>query len=404
MGRRGGGFGGGRGGLGGSRGGGSFGGGGRGGFGVRGGGTSLGGNRGGTFGGGAGRPGGSFGGAPRPAPRPAPRRGGGFGGNFSGGLGRGLGMGIGMGMARRMFGGGRRRGGFVNHGGVGGPQGGGSQRGGCGGCLLPLILLILVAVVAFVFLSNTNQIDRYSGDVVPSTHVREPIPAGNALAAAPFFTDNIRWVQNRSAMEAGLRNFYNATGVKPHVYLTDDIPGSENLYGRDLTGFLEQALPDYTEALYNQLFDGNEYHLLLVFFYHGEDWESLPWRSYVAPGHRTGSVIDANAIDILYDFIAYYYFERGITPETMFSNAFDRTATRIMARPADNRSVWITIAVIAGVLVLVFLLFSWWRAKKEQKNLEAEQTERILNQSLDTFGTDDAASRLAKEYDDDNNN
>ena len=382
MGRRGG-FGGGRGGLGGSRGGGSFGGGGRGGFGVRGGGSSLGGNRGGSFGGGGGRPSGSLG-APR---RPAPRRGAGFG--------MGLGMGMGMGMRRRRWGWGwgRPRTVIVN-------GGGGHQGGGGGGCLMLLVMLaILAVVIAIASNTGTSQRDRYTGYVVPSTHVREALPQGNALTTAPFFTDHVRWVQNRSAMESGLRSFHNATGVMPHIYIVDDIPGSEDLTGRELTTFLEANLPAYTEDLYDRLFSGNEYHLLLVFFYHGEAWEALPWRAYQAVGTRARAVIDAEAIDILHGFIEFYYHERGITPETMFSNAFSRTATRIMARPADNRPVWMTIAIVAGVLLLVYLLIGFWKRKQEQKNLEAEQTERILNTQLDTFG-DDEATKRAQDYED----
>ncbi|MCL2371809.1 MAG: hypothetical protein FWC78_00210 [Defluviitaleaceae bacterium] len=385
---RGGGFGGGRGGLGG-RGGGSFGGGGRGGFGVRGGGGSLGGNRSGSFGGGGGRPGGGIGGAPR---RPAPRRGPGFG--------MGLGLGLGMGMRRRRWGWGGWGWGFggprVVHHHHGGGQGG-SQGGGC--MMLLLILLVLVVVVAVLGNTTGGQRDRYANYVVPSTHVREALPRGNALTTAPMFTDNMRWVQNRSAMERGLANFHNATGVMPHVYFVDDIPGSENLTGRELTSFLEANLPAYTETLYTQLFGGNEYHLLLVFFYHAEAWEALPWRAYQAVGSRARAVVDAEAIDILHGFIEFYYHERGITPETMFSNAFDRTATRIMATPTDNRPVWMTIAIVIGVLVLVYLLIGFWKNKQAQKNLEAEQTERILGQDLQTFGTD-AASQLAKEYED----
>ena len=392
MGRRGGGFGGGgrSGGFGGGRSGGSFGGGGsRGGFGVRGGGSSLGGNRGGTFGGGSGRS------TPRPAPRPVRRPG------FGTGMAVGMGMGMGMGRRRRWgwgpgwgwgggWGWGRRRPVIV-----GGHRGGGS---GCGTFLL-LAAVIMLIVVIFNFNSPTQR-DNYT-TVTQSTTVREALPRGNALTTAPFYTDNMRWVQNRSAMETGLRNFYNATGVMPHVYLVDDIPGSEALNGRELTAFLEANLPAFTENLYDELFGGNEYHFLLVFFYHAEDWESLPWRAYQAVGHRARAVIDMEAVDILHDFLGFYYNERGITPERMFSNAFGSTATRIMAQPTDSRPVWITLIIVVGVLLLVWILFKWWKGKKEQKRLEAEETERILNQPLETFGTDDGFSSLKQKYQDD---
>jgi nitrogen fixation-related uncharacterized protein len=153
----------------------------------------------------------------------------------------------------------------------------------------------------------------------------------------------------------------------------------------------------FAHSLYGQLFN-DEAHLLLVFFEHGA-WPNNITHIYAVPGNMARSVMDREALDILLDFVQLYYYQ-DITEEAMFSNAFNQAAQRIMFVPPDNRSIWITIIIVVGVVLLVVILFSWWRRKQEQNNIEAAQTERILSQSLDSFGGDDEASRLAQRYDD----
>ncbi len=50
-------------------------------------------------------------------------------------------------------------------------------------------------------------------------------------------------------------------------------------------------------------------------------------------------------------------------------------------------------------MIVVIVAFMWWRKAKEQKNREAEQTERILNANLNTM-VDEELSDLEKKYSD----
>ena len=55
-------------------------------------------------------------------------------------------------------------------------------------------------------------------------------------------------------------------------------------------------------------------------------------------------------------------------------------------------------AIISGVVVII-ILFNWWKKAKKQKNLEAEQTEKILNADLETIGNNDSTiEELEKKY------
>jgi uncharacterized membrane protein YukC len=119
---------------------------------------------------------------------------------------------------------------------------------------------------------------------------------------------------------------------------------------------------------------------------------------YVVAGNQARSVMDDEARNILMDMVQrYYYSDRS--EEDMFSRAFDQAGRRIME---VHRSPWIPVLIIAGVLLILFLLYTWWTRKKEKDALEAEQTERLLAQPLEAFGssTSDAASKLAQQYND----
>ena len=373
-------------GMGGMRGGGIS----RGGGGIRSGGVGR------NFGGSGGRAGrGSLAPPPRVnTPRPgAPPRGG-----MSGGAGFGLGLGTGL-----LLGGGRRRGfGWGRRGMMMGPGmgmgGHGMRRGGCGCSSLIVVIVVFVLLMSVILLINegnplgNDPLGISPGTTVP-THVRERLGAEHVTDVGPMYTDNLGWIGNSAQMYAGLRVFFEQTGVRPHVYITDEINGSNNP--------TEQEVAVYASNLYDDLFD-DEGHLLLIFI----DQEDFPTRPllHTLPGDAAGIVMDAEAQNILHNQVMYYnsqFFETmDVSEEQIFSNAFARTAEIIMFRPPeppDNRPIWITLIVVSGVVLFALILFNFWKKRQIQKNLEAEQTERILSQDLSTFSEDDA-SRLARQY------
>lgn len=350
---------------GGGGGGGSFGGGG----GFRGGGGSFGGNRGGggrsSLGG---RGGGSFGGS-------SGNRGGSWGGgSFGGGGSWGRGP---TWIGPVIWGGSGRQG---NSGGGRGPN---RSRSGCGpGCGTLAIVMIVIAI-AFFFLFNVGGGGSGGSSVAPSTVVREPLPSG-VVNETDYFTDEAGWITNDAQMTDGLRHFYQKTGVQPHVYITDDINGSQT------------ASMDQVEAFANDLYDKlftDEAHLLFVFY------EGIPnqYITYYVTGTQAKQVIDAEAGTILLDYIDRNYYDDGLTDEQFFSNSFRDAADRIME---VTKSPWIPVLIVMGVVGLVGILFIWWRKRKEQEAIEAKRTEEILKTPLDTFGTDSKVDELAKKYED----
>lgn len=272
---------------------------------------------------------------------------------------------------------------------AGGPNySGGSPRGapGCGlGCgAIAFVVIILAIVFGLIFSFNTGSSLSGSGgnnEITLSTVEREPLPDGS-VTETDYYTDTIGWIGNRSELTSGLKHFYEKTGVQPYLYLTDDINGSTNPSMEDLENFANEK--------YNELF-ADEAHLLLVFF----EYQPSMYMDYYVVGTQAATVIDTEAGDVLLDYIDSYYYDDSLSDEEFFSDAFRDSADRIMK---VTRSPWIAVLIVFGVIILLALLFLWWRHAKKQKNLEAQQTEDILKTPLDTFGNTEA-EELTKKYD-----
>ncbi|MCL1923996.1 MAG: hypothetical protein FWF50_00265 [Defluviitaleaceae bacterium] len=299
------------------------------------------------------------------------------------------------------MGGGRRRGGF-GMGGMNNNFGGNQNTNRGSGCSIFIVLVILV--IAIIMISsmfggnggsnfgggNFQNVGGISGNqITASTIERTPLPTNSANIVGPWFTDNLGWIQNTTQMEAGLRNFHALTGVRPHVYITDNVNTANFPTTAQVTSFAVE--------LYDELFN-DEAHLLLVFFEPlGDNYEIG-----AAIGNQARSVIDQQALDILFDYIQRYYYIDGLSNEQFFSNAFNSAAERIMyvSHNPWPLVIMVIIGVIGAVLILI-ILKNWWKKSKAQKNLEAEQTEKILNTPLEGFGsTNSVANDLAKKYED----
>ena len=355
-----------------------------------------------SLGGSAGRPGRGAGAtAPKPAPRvSAPRpvvpraRSGGLGNAASFGLG--LGTGMAMGGRRRRFGFGPSWGFGSRRRMTGGP---GMGRSGCSGCssiiMVVVVLILLISIISFInnWGPTGNQPTQQVVHITQTTRVRSPLPRGAVNDVGPLYTDNLGWIQNSAQMQEGLRAFFNATGVRPHVYITDSINGNNSPTPSEVM--------EYAGILYDQLFR-DEGHLLMVFFEYGI-FPNNQIEIALQPGSQARLVMDDESQNILLDYLAFYNDQFHLTfdfhAEQVFSNAFADAAERIMFRPPNNRPIWITLIIVTGVVLVVLVSYNFWKQKQIQKNLEAEQTERILNQDLGTFA-DDEATRLAKQYED----
>ena len=269
-------------------------------------------------------------------------------------------------------------GGYGGYGGYGRPYRRRSGCGGCGGgCLTPFILIIAVLFI-FNFAwravpGTNNQTAVQTVQINSSSIEREPIESG-LVNQTPYYVDNLEWISDQTTAEDGLKYFYEKTNIQPVVYITDNIDGDPNPSPDEIDAFAEQ--------IYDELFT-DEAHLLLVHF-ENYDYYQYEFSYHTVYGSQAKVVMDTEAEDILFDYLDYYYLQDPdeISEEELFSGAFRDTADRIMS---VTRSPWIPVAVIVGGIVLVYLLFSFWRRAMAKPDDKAETTKTEKKESIDDF-------------------
>lgn len=332
--------------------------------------------------------------------------GGGGGGGGFGGLGGGGRTFGGMGGGGRSFGGGFSRGGYSS--GYAGGGGGflqgmllgsllsGRGRGGGGGmtpppnpqdpqgprpsnsggfnagCLIALVLALIV--VAFVALGSGSC---SLSDVQASTVQREALPASATIETA-YYDDQGGWISSPSKLEAGMRHFYQETGVQPYLVILPNGSVSST-----------QQITDLADQLYDQLFD-DQGHFLFVFcdnnlgqYYYGGHL-----------GAQAESVMDDEALTIFLQYLDRYYYDTSYSEEELFSETYASTADRIMEvtpSPVVPVAICIAVAVVAVCVVLVV------RKRAKAKAEEQRRQQEILSTPLEKF-EDDEVEDLAKKY------
>lgn len=255
-----------------------------------------------------------------------------------------------------------------------------------GGCISSItrtvgLIVVILLISALAVIAQFSKSDSESS-ITKSTVERTPLQIGSVIET-DYYTDELNWIRKPSDLESGMKYFYKKTNVQPYLYITDTVNGTNNPS--------ESDFQEYGEKLYSELFQ-DEAHLLLIF--HEYDGVYSTW--YVC-GAQAKIVIDTEAADILLDYIDSYYYS-SMSEEEMFSTAFANAADRMMT---VTKSPWPTVVLVAIIAIIILVLFLWWRARKKQKNLEAEQTKQILNTPLETFGdVGDDADELAKKYSD----
>lgn len=246
------------------------------------------------------------------------------------------------------------------------------------GCLTQLTLIIFVFIIMAVVIGN---LAASSVSITPSTVAREPLSAG-AVITTDYYTDELGWIRSGTQLQKGMKAFYKETGIQPYLYITDTVNGTQLPNSSDME--------IYAAQLYDELFE-DEGHFLLLF----HEYNPSEYNMWYTAGAQAKTVMDNEACDILMDYVDKYYYS-DLGEDEMFSRAFDEAADRIMT---VTKSPIPGIIVAMCVVIGLFIAFSWWKKAKAQKNLEAEQTERLLNADLHTFGSSDSStSSLEDKY------
>ena len=269
--------------------------------------------------------------------------------------------------------------------GSGDNNGGSNDSGGCGcGAIIAVLVVIILASILFAGIDSCSSDTGYSdtGTVAASTVEREALPASASVETAYYTDEDGDWIHNASKLENGMRYFYKKTGVQPYVYI---LPNGTTTSTSDL-----QAR---AESLYGELFE-DDAHFLLVFCDDGDGGFNCGY----AVGSQAKTIMDNEAVGILSDYLDRYYSDLDLSEEEIFSNAFSKTADRIMTVTGSTaRTTTMVIGGVAAVALIAGVIVIVVRKRGEQKEAEAKRTQEILNTPLEKFGSDEV-EELAKKY------
>lgn len=256
------------------------------------------------------------------------------------------------------------------------------RRSSFGSTLASLIIVMVFIAVVWGMLSFMY---RGSTDSVSSTINREPL-TDSAAFINDCIVDELGWFDNESRTGRELQQFYEKTGVQPFIVLHE--------YDPSLTSDEEKEA--WAQAYYEANID-NENTFLYVYFAEMDTDNDVGYMCYVN-GIEVSSVMDSEAIEIFWNYIDQYWYT-DMSTDDLFVKVFDRTADTIMRVSTTGADVAKTAVLIVGVLLILIVLFCWWKAKAKREKEKAAETERILNTPMQDLVNQSKADDLTKKYD-----
>lgn len=310
--------------------------------------------------------------------------GGGFGGGHSSGGFSGRGRNSGSGF-NRPGGGTPPRGGFYSrpprhyHSGihvhVGRPMYG-PPIGGSGGGLGAVIILFIIMFILIMFSG------KISNNGVPQNTKQRTALSGVAHKTE-WYTDNIGWITNKGTLVNGLEEFYNQTGIQPYVLFVSYSPDYWN--GDNIN---VDAAQKYLEKVYDNIFK-DEAHFIFAYFECKNDTKSeMDGEFRYLSGYSADTIMDDEAIKILWGYFNKNYYNTSLSIEEMISNTFSQTAKSIMSAPTNGWDFAKVLVGVIGIIIVVFIIYKILKNKNKREKEKEEYTKQILNQPLDTFGND----------------
>ena len=302
---------------------------------------------------------------------------GGFGGGRggrSGGFGTGFGgfRGTGPSSSHRPSGGGWMWGGVrgprrTGTGGYyGGFTGGPTNGPGCG-CLTVIIGVVLIFILMIIG-SISNCGGGYfntPSEVQNSTIERTKLPASDCTVVDTWYQDDWGdWIDSASSSEksqliSDMQYFYQKTGVQPYLWITGE-DGAKYQYSGDV----EAA----AATKYAELFT-DEGHLLVVFREYPNT--SGDYISGCYAGSAAETVLDAEAREILLDYIDYYYDDMSLSETEFFGKAFRSSADAMMSLSTSTvKTAWRTFGILALVVGAGVVAFFLMKRKKSEADAE----------------------------------
>ena len=196
---------------------------------------------------------------------------------------------------------------------------------GMGGTFIGSIIVIIIILFIIAAVSTNNN----SSQVPKNTKQREAL--SGAVNKTDWYEDQIGWITNKNVLISGLEDFYQETGIQPYVLF---VPYSSSYWNG--SNFNATSADAYLENVYSSKFD-DEAHFIFAYFACQNDSKSeMEGEFRYLSGYSADTIMDSEAINILWGYFENNYYDTSLSIEEMISNTFSQTATSIMSKPTNG--------------------------------------------------------------------
>lgn len=262
--------------------------------------------------------------------------------------------------------------------------GGYGTAGGTSSIAATIAVIILWFIIIAAILGAVRGMGGGFNSVnnIKSTIVREKIETKNAYIN-DCIIDEIGWFKNPTKTAAALKPFWEETGVQPYIILKAYDPSLTKNEQK------EQWATDY----YDENFD-TENIFLYVYFAEKDTDNDVGYMAY-ANGYQTSAVMDAEALEIFWNYLDGYWTS-DMDTDDVFISTFNSTAKAIMHVSATKNDVimWgIILAVVIVIAVAVVVVIKMIHKRAKEK---AEEDARILNTPVGDITSDSLEDKYLK--------
>lgn len=248
-----------------------------------------------------------------------------------------------------------------------------------------VFLIILICIIIPIIEGNSYDFVK-----VPK-NTTQRVALNGVVSKTDWYEDNIGWITSKNTLITGLEEFYKKTGIQPFVLF---VPySSEYWNGNDINAI---KADEYLEKFYEENFK-DEAHFIFAYFQCKNDLKSeMDGEFRYLSGYSADTIMDNEAISILWGYFEKNYYNTSLSIEKMISNTFSETAQSIMSKPTNGWDFAIILIITIAIILIVVFTYKIIKSKHKREKEKEEFTEKILEKPLETFGTD--TSELEKKY------
>lgn len=269
----------------------------------------------------------------------------------------------------------------------GGPYYGGYSSGSIRDVIAVIIVFVIIIMVSIAMSNNSDTIPK---------NKTERVALSGVVSKTDWYEDKIGWVSSKNTMISGLEDFYKETGVQPYILF---VPYSEEYWNGNT---IQPTKADaYLEKVYAEKFK-DEGHFIFAYFQCRNDSKSeMDGEFRYLSGYSADTIMDNEAINILWGYFEKNYYNTSLSLEKMISNTFSETAKAIMNKPTNGWDFIIILVIAVVIILIIVFIYMIIKSKHKREKEKEEYTEKILEKPLETFGTETTdTSELEKKYED----